>query len=123
VRVRAWASAAAPGAILCLVLAACAEPLPQSRKSYVGEWIGPEIRLEIGADGRVVYARREGNVTTSIEAPIQRFEGDSFVVGFAFMTTTFVVTRAPYQNAGRWLMVVDGVELARAERSQPSTSI
>ena len=44
----------------------------------------------ITADGRCEYERRrQGGASTSISAPIQRFEGDNFVVGVGpFSTTT-----------------------------------
>ncbi|MET4203428.1 hypothetical protein [Bradyrhizobium sp. LA6.12] len=57
---------------------------------------------------------RAGATTTpSINAPLRRFEGDHFVVGIAFLLTTFEVSTPPHQEAGTWKMVVDGVELTR----------
>jgi hypothetical protein len=44
---------------------------------------------------------------------LRRFEGDHFVVGIAFLSTTFEVSTPPHQEAGTWKMVVDGVELTR----------
>jgi hypothetical protein len=29
------------------------------------------------------------------------------------MTTTFVVSKPPFEDAGKWKMVVDGIELVR----------
>jgi len=57
--------------------------------------------------------RAGANTTPSINAPLRRFEGDRFVVGIAFLSTTFEVSTPPHQEAGTWKMVVDGVELTR----------
>jgi hypothetical protein len=101
-------------ALCALLLAACGEPLPQDKHEYAGEWRGAQMRLLITPDGRCEYERlRQGGASTSISAPIQRFEGDNFVVGVGPMSTTFVVTRPPHVSEGRWKMVVDGVELTR----------
>lgn len=70
--------------------------------------------LAIDADGRVRYQRRNGGGHTSIEAPIQRFEGDNFVVGVGFLSTTFVVSKPPHESDGVMRMTVDGVELRQS---------
>lgn len=101
-------------ALCALLLAACSEPLPQDKRDYAGEWRGPQMRLLITPDGRCEYARRhQGGASTKISAPIQRFEGDNFVVGVGPFSTTFVVAKPPHVADGRWKMVVDGVELTR----------
>jgi len=69
----------------------------------------------ITQDGSVAYKRIKGGATTSVDGPLQRFEGDNFVVGVWFMTTTFAVSKPPFQEANKWKMVVDGVELTRAQ--------
>ena len=43
-----------------------------------------------------------------------RFEGTDFVVGVGPMSTTFKVSRPPYDGGGTWKMVVDGVDNAVA---------
>jgi len=100
---------------LCaLLLAACSEPLPQDKREYAGDWRGDRMRLVITPEGRCEYERQKaGGSSARISAPIQRFEGDNFVVGVGPFTTTFVVARAPHIANGRWKMVVDGVELMR----------
>ena len=104
-------------AALLLLLAACGEPVPEARASYVGDWQARNMRLVISANGMVEYERRDGNSSKKINAPLKRFDGDDFVVGFGPFDTTFKVTRAPWQDQGIWKMVVDGVELTR--RSHP----
>jgi len=96
-----------------LILSACAQPVPQDKAAYVGEWRGQAMSLQLTQDGTVHYRRVKGSTTTTINAPLRRFEGDSFVVGIPFVETTFEVSKPPYQEAGTWKMVVDGVELTR----------
>ena len=98
----------------CLVLlAACAEPLPSHRLEYAGEWRGDTTLLVISPSGHCEYERRRNGNSVKINAPIQRFEGDNFVVGVGPFTTTFAVSKPPHLANGRWRMVVDGVELTR----------
>jgi len=105
--------------VALLLLAACGKPLPPDKVAYVGDWRASNMRLRITADGTVEYKREEkrAGVQTSseINGPLRRFEGDSFVVGIPGISTTFAVSRAPYQQDGRWKMVVDGVELWRVQ--------
>ncbi|MEE8166211.1 MAG: DUF3859 domain-containing protein [Myxococcota bacterium] len=103
------------GAALCLTIGflACGIPVPEDKQLYVGQWNNAETSLRIDSDGTVSYERRGnvGNVT--INAPIQEFRGDDFVVGLPLLTTTFAVSRPPWFEGGRWRMIVDGAELVR----------
>ena len=102
-----------------LLLAACGKPLPPEKSAYAGDWRAANMKLRITQEGMVEYKREEklAGVRTSSEVngPLRRFEGDNFVVGIPGISTTFVVSRAPYQHEGRWKMVVDGVELWRIQ--------
>jgi hypothetical protein len=95
------------------VLSACGQPVPEDKAPYVGDWHAQSMSLLVSKDGTVHYKRVKGNTTTSIDGPIRRFEGDNFVVGIPFISTTFEVSQPPHQEAGTWKMVVDGVELTR----------
>lgn len=99
--------------MLLALLSGCARPLPQDRQQYVGHWRGPGVDLHIHADGRLAYKRTQGSSSTSIDAPIQKFEGDDFIVGVGPIGTRFDVSRAPHEVDGVWTMTVDGVELFR----------
>ena len=99
--------------LLATLLVACAKPLPSDKSGYAGEWKGGPISLLITADGRVKYARKEGGMSKSLEAPIKEFKGDNFVVGVGFMSTEFVVTAPPHEDGSEWKMTVDGIELTR----------
>lgn len=108
---------------LALWLAACGEPVPQEHKAYVGYWSSAQMTLLITADGRVAYKRVSGGMSWSIEAPIKRYEADGFTVGFGPFDTHFKVSKPPYQEGGKWKMVVDGVELTRTSTVDVGKSI
>ena len=88
-------------------------PIPEEKKAYVGTWEGVGFHLTITDDGGVNYRRVEGNYTKTVTGPVQSFEGNDFVVGVLFITTTFRVQHPPYMEGNEWLMVVDGVELKK----------
>ena len=98
-----------------LTVSSCSKPLPENKLSYAGEWESKEMYLLILTDGTVSYQRLKNGSSTSINAPLKEFVGDDFVVGLAFLTTTFYVTKAPHQVEGKWVMVVDGVKLTKNE--------
>ena len=106
---RAWLLALA-----LAILAGCAKPVPAEKTAYVGDWRASNMDLSIDAGGTVRYQRRKGGSSTSIEGPIQRFEGDNFLVGVGPLSTTFVVSRPPHERNGGWSMTVDGVELRKS---------
>lgn len=103
--------------LLALLLSACSKPLPPDKAAYAGFWRAGETSILITHAGRVEYIVRHGNgFSKSIKAPLQRFEGDNFVVGLGPMSTTFVVSQPPRQIDGQvWTMVVDGKQLVRIE--------
>ena len=98
---------------LALLAAACSEPVPQARAAYVGTWRADNMLLDIRADGHIHYEKRGEHGKTTVDAPIQRFEGDNFVVGLGPFNTTFVVSKPPHVDDGKWKMTVDGVDLVR----------
>ncbi|MEM0514479.1 hypothetical protein WCN91_03345 [Pseudoalteromonas sp. YIC-827] len=101
--------------IMCLVLTlcGCSKPIPRERVDYIGYWQGVNMELYIHPDGAVSYVRQDGNTSKSINASIQEFEGDDFIVGFGFFNTRFAVTQAPQEIDGQYQMVVDGVLLIK----------
>lgn len=100
-------------AVLCALLCGCGQPVPPDKLSYVGEWETSTMYLLITADGSVRYKRLRAGATTSIDGPLKGFVGDNFDVGLGPFSTTFVVSRPPYQDGDAWKMIVDGVELTR----------
>jgi hypothetical protein len=99
--------------LLALSLFGCGKPVPPEKSAYVGEWQARTVYLAIHQDGSVRYKRVQGDTSTKIEAPLKRFQGDNFEVGIGPMSTTFVVSKPPYQDGKSWKMVVDGLELTR----------
>jgi hypothetical protein len=97
-----------------LGLGGCSKPLPGDKANYAGDWRSAEMRLIITANGRVDYKRSASGGNRSIEAPIQKFEGNDFIAGLGILNTRFVVARPPTLINGVWTMTVDGVELSRA---------
>lgn len=103
-----------PILIVALLLTACGKPVPAEKSAYVGEWQEKTMYLMLSQDGSVVYKRIKSGATTSVNGPLKGFVGDNFEVGIGSLTTTFVVSKPPYQDEkGQWKMVVDGVTLTR----------
>ncbi len=101
--------------LVCACLSGCTKPIPPEKASYVGEWSGLTMTLSIAQDGRVAYKRTEVGTSTSIDAPLKRFEGSNFVVGVGLISTTFVVSAPPHLDGTVWKMTVDGVELTKKQ--------
>ncbi len=101
--------------MLALVLTSCSVPVPQDKQDYIGEWRSKnkEMYVLILADGSVRYNRLKKGATTSVNGPLQTFDGDDFIVGISVFKTRFVVSQPPIAEGGVWSMVVDGVELIR----------
>jgi hypothetical protein len=106
-----------------LVSSGCAKPLPPEKLHYAGEWRGPGMLLVISPEGTVRYERKEGNSSTSINAPITEFDGNDFLVGMGGLTTRFVVPVPPHQANGGWEMTVDGVDLRRVDGSAEAGAV
>lgn len=101
--------------LLLVLLTGCSEPLPPDKSAYAGQWRAANTTILITEAGRVEYVtRRDNGLHKSIKAPLQRFEGDNFIVGVGPFKTTFMVSRPPHQRDGEWKMTVDGVELTRS---------
>ena len=88
--------------------------IPAGKEDYIGTWTSDNITLKISAGGRVDYKKQTSEVSsTSVNGPIQKFEGNNFIVGALGINTTFVVSELPHQEAGVIKMKVDGVELVK----------
>lgn len=102
-------------------LSSCGVPVPADKMDYVGEWQAPNMYLSITADGRVKYKRKKGSMTKSIDAPLQGFDRNDFIVGVGSLKTTFRVDKPPYEDNGQWKMIVDGVTLTRTRKYRSNT--
>jgi len=105
--------------LLLALLTACAKPLPAERKDYVGDWRGNGVSLLITEDGNVVYHRREGDTSVSLDLPMKGFDGDDFEVGLGPLVTRFDVGQPPKEVDGEWTMEVDGRMLRRVDDGTP----
>ena len=99
--------------LIALALLGCAKPVPPEKFAYVGEWQEKTMYLLITQDGSVEYKHLNGGVTTSVNGPLKGFSGNDFAVGIGPLSTTFVVSKPPYQDGDKWKMVVDGVVLSK----------
>ena len=88
-------------------------PVPEDKRSYIGTWEGVGFQLTIDDNGSVNYRRVNGKRSTKISGPLKNFEGDDFILGVLFFTTTFDVHKPPYMDGDDWFMVIDGVELRK----------
>jgi hypothetical protein len=90
-------------------------PVPAEKSAYVGVWTGDKMRLRIYKEGKVEYKVDRPGKRMDLTVDLQGFEGDSFNVGLPFLRSTFVVSKPPHLEHGKWVMVVDGVKLTREE--------
>ena len=96
-----------------ILFSSCGIKIPEDKINYTGLWANEHISLSIARGGKVDYKKVEGGVSTSINAPIQEFVGDNFIVGALGINTTFVVSETPHQEGDTWYMTVDGVKLKK----------
>jgi hypothetical protein len=92
-----------------------ADPVPADKKAYVGEWLGDKMRLKIPQDGHIEYKRERPGKNIDVTVDLQGFDGDNFDVGASLIRSTFVVSKPPHREHGKWKMTVDGVELTRVD--------
>lgn len=105
--------------ISILLLSACGQSVPEDKALYVGHWESQTptlfMQLQITQDGKVIYQRKEQNTSTSLDLPLQEFNGNHFKAGIGPASTVFTVSKPPYKEGKEWKMVVDGVELTKLE--------
>jgi len=102
----------------CLLpLAAHADPVPvpPEKMAYVGDWQGKDMRIQLAKNGKVEYKRKQPGKDMNLSVDLQGFNGDNFDVGVFLVRSTFVVSKPPHRENGKWKMTVDGVELTRAD--------
>jgi len=94
-------------------------PVPPAKSAYVGDWQGKAMRLSIAQNGQIEYKRDQPGKTVNVNIELVRFDGDNFEAGantaWFKVSSTFVVSKPPYRDGGKWKMVVDGVELTKVE--------
>jgi hypothetical protein len=98
----------APRAVLAEPL-----PVPAEKAAYIGEWVGKDMRLNIAKNGQIDYKITRPNKKVDMSIELLRFSGNNFDAGYGVISTTFVVSKPPHKEDGKWKMVVDGVELTK----------
>jgi hypothetical protein len=106
--------------IVCLILFlqpmhATAAPVPESKLAYVGEWVGADMRLKIGKDGKIAYKRIGVETKVDVILELSTFEGDNFTAGPWPFRSTFIVSRPPHSERSLTKMMVDGVVLTKVD--------
>lgn len=95
--------------------AAQAEPVPADKSDYVGTWQGKDMRLALSKDGKIKYKRDQEKKKVDLDIELLGFKGNNFDAGWSFMRSTFVVSKPPHREGGKWKMTVDGVEMTRED--------
>jgi hypothetical protein len=109
-------------AALCVaaaMLAACAKPIPAEHRDMVGTWEAQDRVLQISADGRLAYRRKNAGGDVSIDAPIQQIAPGRFTAGVGPLVSEFKLDQPPRLENGAWTMTVDGVVLHRTDVATP----
>jgi hypothetical protein len=101
--------------MLSLPVLASASPVPPEKSAYVGEWKGQGFLLSLKQDGKMRYERKKEGSNINLDIELQGFNGDNFEAGIPLVHTTFVVSKPPHLDKGKWKMTVDGVELTKSE--------
>ena len=102
--------------LFCGLAGCTGVPLPEDKWEYAGLWRGGKVTLEIFPEGQVRYQKLIGSSGhTRVNGPIKKYDGDDFITEVLFVSNRFRVDRPPFQDDGRWWMVVDGVMLKRLE--------
>jgi hypothetical protein len=83
------------------------------KRQFVGRWTGDGIDLTISPTYAVAYKKDKGGSSKSVNAPITKFSKKSFEVGVFGITTTFKIDRAPYEEAGKTRVKIDGTVLTK----------
>lgn len=95
--------------------AAWADPVPADKMAYVGTWQGKDMRLALSKDGKIQYKRDQEKKKVDLSIDLLGFNGNNFDAGWGFVRSTFVVSKPPHREDGKWKMTVDGVELTRED--------
>ncbi len=102
--------------LLSALLSACGQPVPPEKADYVGVWQAESMYLSITQEGRITSMKVTDGVTTSVEGPLKGFVDEGFEAGVGPLSTTYVVSTAPYLDGDEWKMTVDDVELTKTSQ-------
>lgn len=110
----------------CFVVACTkTSPLLQDNKAYIGEWKNETGTLTIEKDGDAAFNSHEKleNMTkessekisesSEIKAQITEFDHSHFRIGSGGFGKSFVINKAPYQDDGKWKVVLNDEEYVK----------
>jgi len=89
-------------------------PVPLSKIAYIGNWQGKDMQLKISPDGKILYKRTTQEKQFNLNIELSSFDGDNFDAGVGIINSTFHVTKPPTKSGDKITMIVDGVELTKA---------
>ncbi|WP_343597441.1 hypothetical protein [Acinetobacter sp.] len=108
------------GASLPLIACTQTNPLLTEKADMVGYWENPQHKLIILKDGQLKYIETEhqevktaslaeqSNYQSEIEAPITQLDNQHIQVGTGDFATSFKINKLPYQEQGKWKMIING---------------
>ena len=105
-----------------LSLASCTKtsPLLESHLEYVGQWKNETSSLKIDKSGQVKYVEHleaeekiesqkiKTSAVSDIKAPITQFNQHQFKIGQGALSKQFKIDRAPFQQNGKWRVIING---------------
>jgi hypothetical protein len=100
-------------ALVALLAACSAKPVPPEKSEFVGTWKGPKMSISITQAGKVTYERSDGWIPKSATGNLQRFHSDNFDIDVWGYGLTFIVSLPPHPFGDKTRMIVDGVELIK----------
>ena len=95
--------------VISTLLVACSKPLPTDKQNYSGTWQSEDgsVNLMITPEGRVEYSNKQPNSSSSVSAPISKFEGNNFSAGIGPLSTEFKSFSSTATNC-QWDVEHDG---------------
>jgi hypothetical protein len=88
------------------------DAIPETKRTYVGQWEGPSTSVRITETARFVFFQRTDGGIRSFATKIRAFAGDDLVLA-AYQEQFVPVQRPPYREGDTWRMTLEGVTLER----------
>lgn len=109
----AAAAAAVVVAVVLLMNLGCGKPVPDDKYDFVGNWGASNAELEITSTGWASWRQVKDGKTVKVSGPIKELRNDRIDIGIWFVSTSLKVSMPPYEDVGRWHMIVEGEDLIR----------
>lgn len=86
--------------------------VPDDKQDYIGQWNSESATLHVYPQ-RIEY-ETHGTMSSSISAPITKFENEDFYAGIWKFAQKFDVTIPPYEENGNWYMEMNSRKFIKA---------